>query len=58
MQDKCSKCLDPDDRRRKVRLHFEIYHGMRLYREVNGRKVYSARCPACREFYAIDGGKA
>jgi hypothetical protein len=56
MRDSCPYCRDPEDRRRKVKLHFETVCGMRVYRGVEGRKVYEARCPACRYTFTIDGG--
>lgn len=30
--------------------------GMRLYTSVNGRKMYGAKCGACRRRYDLDGG--
>ena len=62
----CPDCRVPEDRRRKVPLHFEVIMGLRVYREVQGLKVYAgkaskvykARCPSCGYTVDIDGGKA
>jgi len=54
----CITCRQPEDRRKKVRLHFETICGIMVYREVKGRQLFSARCPACGHTYEINGGKA
>ena len=28
--------------------HYETLAGMRLFREVRGRKIYKAKCPLCQ----------
>jgi hypothetical protein len=52
----CTTCRTPADRRKKVRLYFENLCGIRLYRGVEGRKVYEAWCPSCKHTFSIDGG--
>ena len=37
-------------------LHWEQLAGMRLFREVDGRKMYRARCPKCLRSYDVDDG--
>lgn len=34
-------------------LEFEQLQGVRLYREVEGQKLYKARCPACFQTYQV-----
>jgi len=57
MRTTCTTCRTPEDRRRKVRLHFEVFGTMLVYRGVEGRKVYNARCPSCHHHFEIDGGR-
>lgn len=45
----CPKCKAP--------LHFQCMHMMRMYREVNGKRVFDAQCPSCHVRYDVDGGK-
>ena len=49
--DECPSC--------RGKLHWETIAGiMRVWREVEGRKVYKARCSKCKRTHDIDGGKA
>lgn len=36
-----------------VKIHFEQLGGMRVYREIEGKEVYSARCPECGRYYHV-----
>jgi hypothetical protein len=59
MRTTCPDCRQPHDRRRKVRLHFETVAGqITVFHEVEGRKVFNARCPNCKREFQIDGGRA
>ena len=50
-EDECPDC--------RGKLHWETMAGViRVYREVNGRKVYRARCSECKQTHDIDGGRA
>lgn len=57
MRTTCPDCRQAEDRRRGVRLHFEMFNFLRLWRSVNGRKVYKAKCPGCDRRFEIDGGR-
>jgi hypothetical protein len=37
---------------------YKQVHGIRLYREIRGRKVYDVECQDCRHRFEFDGGKA
>jgi hypothetical protein len=39
----CHKC--------GAELHYEQICGMRILREIEGRKCYSAYCPVCKEYF-------
>jgi hypothetical protein len=57
VRETCTNCKQPHDKRRKVRLHFEVFGGMRVYCEEDGRKIFKAKCPSCKGQFRIDGGK-
>lgn len=42
----------------RARWLWEVLAGMRIFRDVDGRKVYQARCESCRLPYDLDGGRA
>lgn len=41
-------------KRERVELHWEQIQGIRLYKEVDGKHIYNAYCPSCREYFEVD----
>jgi hypothetical protein len=37
---------------------WEVFQGMRIVREVDGRDVYEVRCSECLGPYSLDGGRS
>lgn len=48
----CPKCGSTRD------FAYKQIHGIRLYREIRGRKVYEVKCQDCNGYFEFDGGKA
>jgi len=40
-----------------TKLHWEHIQYIRVYRVVDGRKIYKAKCPSCDRYFQIDGGR-
>jgi hypothetical protein len=41
-------------KRERVELCWEQIQGMRVYKEVDGKNIYSAYCPSCKEYFEVD----
>jgi hypothetical protein len=56
----CPKCRktrkDPKDKRKylRIELHYEQIHGMRMKKEHDGKLMYHAWCPVCKEYHWVD----